>query len=107
MKKIVTAVMATVLLAVGCGTEQGTTSKMPEGMPTEKSFDQTDGVLARARAVEDIEYKIMVQRATQTAIYYMPAVVMVDFIRAIRRDLGGEINDVASSKQKCYKNHDQ
>ena len=63
-------------------------------VPAVRSFDQTDGVLERARAVEDIEYKIMVQRATQTAIYYMPAVVMVDFIRGIRRDLGGDINDV-------------
>jgi hypothetical protein len=66
-----------------------------ENVPPAKSFNQTDGVLARARAVEDIEYKIMVQRATQTAIYYMPAVVMVDCVKAIRRDLGGDINDVA------------
>jgi hypothetical protein len=64
-----------------------------KSLPTEKSFDQTDGVLARALAVEDIEYKIMVQRATQVAIYYMPAVGMVDFIKATRR-IGGDINDV-------------
>lgn len=64
-------------------------------LPQANSFDQTDGVLARARAIEDIEYKIMVQRATQVAIYYMPAVVMVDFVKGIRRDLGGDINDVA------------
>ena len=68
---------------------------MAQGVPEAKSFNQTDGVLERARAIEDIEYKIMVQRATQTAIYYMPAVVMVDFVKAIRRDLGGDINDVA------------
>ena len=66
-----------------------------EPVPVATSFDQTDGVLERARAVEDIEYQIMVQRATQAAIYYMPAVVMVDFIKAIRRDLGGDVNDVA------------
>jgi len=66
-----------------------------QDVPEAKSFDQTDGVLARARAVEDIEYKIMVQRATQAAIYYMPAVVMVDFVKAVRRDLGGDLNDVA------------
>lgn len=65
-----------------------------EGLPPVQRFDQTDGVLARARAVEDIEYKIMVQRATQTAIYYMPAAVMVDFLKGIRRDLGGDLNDV-------------
>ena len=68
---------------------------MAQGVPEAKSFNQTDGVLERARAIEDIEYKIMVQRATQTAIYYMPAVVMVDFVKAIRRDLGGDLNDVA------------
>ena len=68
---------------------------LAQGLPEAKRFDQTDGVLERARSVEDIEYKIMVQRATQAAIYYMPAVVMVDFIKATRRDLGGDINDVA------------
>jgi hypothetical protein len=68
---------------------------MAQAVPEAKSFNQTDGVLERARAIEDIEYKIMVQRATQTAIYYMPAVVMVDFVKAIRRDLGGDLNDVA------------
>ena len=66
-----------------------------EGLPAEQRFDQTDGILDRARAVEDIEYQIMVQRATQAAIYYMPAAVMVDFIKGIRRDLGGDVNDVA------------
>lgn len=42
----------------------------------------------------DIEYQIMVQRATQTAIWAMPAVGMVDFKKATIRDLGGTINDV-------------
>jgi len=41
-----------------------------------------------------IEYKIMVQRATQTAIWAMPAVGMVDFQKATVRILGGTINDV-------------
>ena len=54
--------------------------------PATQSFDQTDGVLARARAIEDIEYQIMVQRATQAAIYYMPAAVMVDFVKGIQLD---------------------
>lgn len=88
MKKIFIVILLTVLMAAGCNTFQPSAK-----VPTEKSFDQTDGVLARARAVEDIEYKIMVQRATQTAIYYMPAVGMVDFIKATRR-IGGDINDV-------------
>ncbi|MEO0794720.1 MAG: DUF1214 domain-containing protein [Verrucomicrobiota bacterium] len=64
-----------------------------QSVPEPKSFDQTDGVLQNARAIEDIEYTMMVQRATQTAIYYMPAVGMVDFIKATRR-IGGDINDV-------------
>jgi hypothetical protein len=41
-----------------------------------------------------IEYEIMVQRATQTAIWAMPAVALVDFKKATIRDLGGTINDV-------------
>ena len=86
MKKIMTTLIVAALSAWVA---------MAQGVPEAKSFNQTDGVLERARAIEDIEYKIMVQRATQTAIYYMPAVVMVDFVKAIRRDLGGDINDVA------------
>jgi len=43
----------------------------------------------------DIEHRMMVQRATQTAIWAMPAVGMVDFKKATIRDLGGTINDVA------------
>ena len=42
----------------------------------------------------DIEYQIMVQRATQVAIWAMPAAGMIDFEKATRRDLGGDVNDV-------------
>ena len=86
--------MATAILLTGCATQQTGVSKST-GMPTaERRFDQTDSVLAKAQAIEDIEYIIMVQRATQTAIWAMPAVGLVDFIKATRRDAGGEINDV-------------
>ena len=84
-----------ILMAIVMGALLFAGAALAQNLPEEQRFDQTDGVLARARAVEDIEYKIMVQRATQAAIYYMPAVVMVDFVKAIRRDLGGDINDVA------------
>lgn len=78
-----------VLVFVACTEQQESSSAEVQ------RFNQTDGILERALAVEDIEYKIMVQRATQTAIYYMPAVGMVDFLKGIRRDLGGDLNDVA------------
>ena len=42
----------------------------------------------------DIEYQIMVQRASQSAIWAMPAVALIDFVKATRRDLGGNLNDV-------------
>jgi len=42
----------------------------------------------------DIEYQVMVQRATQAAIWAMPAVGMIDFEKATKRDLGGDVNDV-------------
>lgn len=41
-----------------------------------------------------IEYQIMVQRATQTAIWAMPAVGMIDFWKITKNQLGGTINDV-------------
>lgn len=42
----------------------------------------------------DIQYDMLVQRATQTAIWAMPGVALVDFIKATRRDLGGDYGDV-------------
>jgi hypothetical protein len=69
-------------------------SAISVGQTVEQSFDQRDDVLNSASAIDDIEYTIMVQRATQTAIWAMPAVGMIDFIKATRRDLGGDLNDV-------------
>ncbi|MEP2758876.1 MAG: DUF1214 domain-containing protein [Hyphomicrobiales bacterium] len=59
-----------------------------------QTFNDTGDILARSAAVEDIEYKIMVQRATQAAIWGMPAAGMIDFLKGIRRDLGGDYNDI-------------
>ncbi len=42
----------------------------------------------------DIAYQIMVQRATQAAIWAMPAAAMIDFEKATKQDLGGDVNDV-------------
>jgi len=47
-----------------------------------------------AETERDIDYRIMVQRATQAVIWAMPAVGMIDFEKATRRDLGGDVNDV-------------
>ena len=43
---------------------------------------------------ENINYEIMVQRATQAAMWAMPGVALIDFIKATRRDLGGDYNDI-------------
>jgi hypothetical protein len=47
-----------------------------------------------SESTDDVDYQIMVQRATQTAIWAMPGVALVDFIKATKRDLGGKENDV-------------
>lgn len=60
-----------------------------------QTFNDIGDILARSAQVEDIEYQMMVQRATQTAIWGMPAAGMIDFLKGIRRDLGGDYNDVA------------
>ena len=83
MKNMISVVVATVLF----------TGSAFAQVPTANRFDQTDSILAKALAVEDIEYKIMVQRATQAAIWAMPATGMVDFVKGTRR-IGGDINDV-------------
>ena len=61
--------------------------------PTGADFNDTGDILARSQQHTDIEYDIMVQRATQAAIYYMPAVAQVDFIKATVR-AGGDYDTV-------------
>ena len=61
--------------------------------PTGQNFNDTGNILARSQQHTDIEYDIMVQRATQAAIHYMPAVAQVDFIKATRR-AGGDYDTV-------------
>lgn len=52
------------------------------------------GYAETPEATPDIIYQIMVQRATQSAIWGMPAAATIDFEKAIKRYLGGEVNDV-------------
>ncbi len=47
-----------------------------------------------ATQTNSIDYQIMVQRATEAAIWGMPAAGMIDFEKATRRDLDGDVNDV-------------
>jgi len=61
--------------------------------PTGENFNDTGDILARSKQHTNIEYDIMVQRATQAAIYYMPAVAQIDFIKATRR-AGGDYDTV-------------
>lgn len=88
MLRITTILLFSVLISGGAFASGSNSS-----LSSERSFNKTEGILRKALAVEDIEYKIMVQRATQTAIYYIPAVGIVDFVKATRR-IGGDINDV-------------
>ena len=61
--------------------------------PTGSDFNDTGDILARSAQHAEIEYDIMVQRATQAAIYYMPAVAQVDFIKATIR-AGGDYDTI-------------
>ena len=61
--------------------------------PTGPNFNDTGSILARSKRHTNIEYQIMVQRATQAAIHYMPAVAQVDFIKATKR-AGGDYDTV-------------
>ncbi|TWT80434.1 hypothetical protein CA13_18510 [Planctomycetes bacterium CA13] len=47
-----------------------------------------------AKAAEGLEHQMMVQRACEAAIWAMPAAAMIDFEKATKRDLGGDVNDV-------------
>ena len=58
-------------------------------LPACSGFNASDDT-----ADTDVNYQIMVQRATQTAIWAMPAVGLIDLKKATIRDLGGTINEV-------------
>ena len=90
-KTLVSAALASVLIM---SANYSQVSAQNSAALVKKGVNDTEQILERALKVEDIEYKIMVQRATQTAIWAMPAAGMVDFINATRRDAGGDINDV-------------
>jgi hypothetical protein len=90
------AILTLALVAIFAVTARGVAAQ---------SFNDTGDILARSAQVKDIEYQIMVQRATQTAIWAMPAAGMIDFIKGTRRDLGGEINDVVYLKQPFDSKH--
>jgi len=61
--------------------------------PTGKDFNDTGDILNRSKKHPDIVYDFMVQRAAQAAVYYMPAVAQVDFIKATVR-AGGSYDTV-------------
>ncbi|MEW6996291.1 DUF1214 domain-containing protein [Colwelliaceae bacterium BS250] len=84
LKKTFIALALTTVLAA-CGNTDAN---------NQTSSNTTSAASQTASSAESIEYQIMVQRATQTALWAMPAVGMVDFIKATRRDLGGDYNDV-------------
>ncbi len=86
-KMIVIIAIGSTLMGCNSTTEQ---NKNLKNATTEASFSTNTAT----GQVADINYQIMVQRATQTAIWSMPAVGMVDFIKATRRELGGDYNDV-------------
>ena len=56
-------------------------------------------------APEDIDHRIRVQRATQAAIWAMPAVALVDFKKATRRDLNGDVNQVVYLRRPLDSKH--
>ncbi len=49
---------------------------------------------ALAQDRDSIEYRINVQRATQAAIWAMPAAGMIDILKATRNELDGDVNQV-------------
>ena len=54
---------------------------------------------------EDVAYQVLVQRATQTAIWAMPAVGIIDFWKATKNQLAGTINDVVFLRRPFDSKH--
>ena len=53
----------------------------------------------------DVEYTVMVQRATQCALWAMPAVGIYGFKKAIERDVKGQVNDIAYLSKPLSSRH--
>jgi len=81
MKRPIDTLTTTLALLLGFGL---LACSPPASSPVPGDTDQS----------EYIEYEIAVQRATQAAIWGMPAVGIVDLEKATKRDLGGDVNDV-------------
>ncbi len=60
---------------------------------------------AEPDAAPSIEHQMRVQRACQTAIWGMPAAGMIDFEKATKRDLGGDVNDVVYMTRPMNSRH--
>ena len=86
MRKYITAITVTGIILSSSVSSMAVT-------PTTANFNDTGNILARSKKHTNIEYDIMVQRATQAAIHYMPAVAQVDFIKATIR-AGGDYDTV-------------
>jgi len=87
-KTIILATAYLILINLGC--KNDTQNTIPNKTPVSEN---------------PIHYQIMVQRASQTAIWAMPAVALVDFKKATRRDLGGDLNDVVYLKKPLNSKH--
>ena len=57
------------------------------------------------QADKTLEHQMMVQRASEVAIWAMPAVGMIDFEKATKRDLGGDVNDVVYVSKPFVSRH--
>ena len=92
MKKLsfIPALLVALAFSTGC---QETRTEQAITAPGTREFNDTEQILKRALSIEKVGYKIMVQRATQTAIWAMPAAAMIDFLKGTRR-VGGDLNDV-------------
>lgn len=82
MKCKLVTLMIIVAALMGC--DNGSSVQSPSSNGTTTVSDSS----------ESIDYQIKVQRATQAAIWGMPAVGMNGFVAALRDDLGGDLGDV-------------
>ena len=62
-------------------------------------------VVAPLHAQESLEHQMLVQRSCEAAIWGMPAAGMIDFEKATKRDLGGNVNDVVYVSRPFVSRH--
>ena len=93
------------MLVAGCSqSEKDSATESQPGVSTTAGVADTTTAQA-GDSTKSIEYQMKVQRASEAAIWALPAVAIYDLELAIKRDLGGKLGDIVSVSKPFTSRH--